>query len=184
MLAAPARAEEAELVGVRHLEQAVKVLRTQFDWVITDVSRSWDETTVHFLDRADQIFLVTQMDVPTLNHARRHLELLQRLGNPADKIRLIANRYSKSAPVSDADFSEFLGRPPDVLIPNNYPATVTCVNEGKPLWQTAPKSALRDAYTNLATQAHAWCGVELPAGPPARFAFLRRFSRRNRHAAD
>ncbi len=185
VLAAPVRAEEAELVGVRHLEQAVKILRAQFDWVITDVSRCWDETTVHFLDRADQIFLVTLMDVPTLNHARQHLELLQRLGNPTDKIRLIANRYSKSAPVSDADFSEFLGRGPDVLIPNDYPATVTCVNEGKPLWQAAAKSALRDAYTNLAIQAHAWCGIELSATePPARFPFLRRFSRRSRHGAD
>jgi pilus assembly protein CpaE len=185
VLAAPARAEEAELVGVRHLERAVELLRAEFDWVIADVSRCWDETTVHFLDRADQIFLVTLMDVPTLNHARQHLELLQRLGNPADKIRVIANRYSTSAPVSNADFSEFLDRPPDTLIANNYPATVKCVNEGKPLWQVASRSATRASYTNLARQAHAWCGVELSATEsPARFAFLRRFSRRSRHAAD
>jgi pilus assembly protein CpaE len=185
VLAAPDRAEEAELVGAHHLERAVKLLRARFDWVIVDVSRTWDETTVQFLDRADQIFLVTLMDVPTLSHARQHLELLQRLGNPADKIRLVANRYSKSAPVSDADFSEFLDRQPDALIPNDYPASARCVNEGKPLWQIAAKSSIRNGYRNLATRAHAWCGVELPAaGRPARFAFLRRFSRRSRHAAD
>ncbi len=184
MLAAPARVEDAEFVGVRHLERAVDILRVEFDWVIIDVSRSWDETTVHCLDRADQIFLVTQMDVPTLNHARQHLELLRRLGKSTDRICLIANRYSESAPVSDADFSEFLGRRPDVLIPNDYSATVRCVNEGQPLWKAVARSELCGGYTNLARQTHAWCGVEFTAETPERFAFLRRFIRKSHHAAD
>jgi pilus assembly protein CpaE len=185
VLAAPARAEEAELVEVHQLERAVDLLCTEFDWVIVDVSRSWDEATVHLLDRADQIFLVTLMDVPTFNHARQHLDLLHRLGHQSDKIRLIANRHSKSAPVSDADFSEFLDRRPDVCIPNDYPATVKCVNEGKPLWQAGARSALRAGYTNLAEMAHDWCDVELAInGRPARFGLLRRLTGRKRRAAD
>jgi pilus assembly protein CpaE len=188
VLAAPRRAEDAEFVRLSHLERAVNLLRGEFDWVILDVSRAWDEVSVRALDLADQIFLVTLMDVPTLNHAREHLDLLQRLGNPAEKIRLLVNRHSKSGPLSDKDVADFLGRTPEVWIPNDYPTTLACVNEGKSLAERAPRSALGSAYRSLAERAHRWCDVELAGqdqSPPGR---LRRYflgnALRKRHAAD
>ena len=162
VLAAPQRAEDAELVKTSHLERVVNMLRGEFDWVLLDLSRSWDEMNVRALDLADETLLVTLMDVPTLNHTRKHLDLLQRLGHPADKIRLIANRYSKAAPVTDKDFVEFLSKGPDVRIPNNYPVALACVNEGKPLWEMAKGSSLHSAYSNLAAKTFDWCEVPRP----------------------
>jgi pilus assembly protein CpaE len=162
LLAAPARAEEADLVGVAQVERAVSLLRSEFDWVILDVSRSWDEISVRALDLADQIFLVTVLDVPNLNHTRQHMDLLQRLGHPLEKIRLIANRYTKSAPVTAKDVVEFLGRGADLRIPNDYANTLACVNEGRPVWEAAPKSELCAAYARLAASAYGWCKVARP----------------------
>jgi pilus assembly protein CpaE len=162
LLAAPSRAEEADLIGVPQLERAVSLLRSEFDWVILDVSRSWDEISVRALDLAEQIFLVTVPDVPNLNHTRQHMDLLQRLGHPLEKIRLIANRYTKSAPVTGKDLVEFLGRSADLRIPNDYAKTLACVNEGRPLWEAAPKSELCAAYAKLADSAYDWCKVARP----------------------
>jgi pilus assembly protein CpaE len=158
LLAAPARAEEADLIGVAQVERAVSLLRSEFDWVILDVSRSWDEISLRALDLADQIFLVTVLDVPNLSHTRQHMDLLQRLGHPLEKIRLIANRYTKSAPVTAKDVVEFLGRGADLRIPNDYAITLACVNEGRPVWEAAPKSELCAAYARLAASPTAGAG--------------------------
>jgi pilus assembly protein CpaE len=160
VLAAPKQAEDAEFIRPAHLERAVNLFRKDFDWVILDVSRTWDEINVRALDLSDQILLVTSTDVPTLNHARQHLDLLQRLGHPAEKIRLVVNRHSKLGPLSSKDVGEFLGRTPDAWIPNDYRVTLTCVNEGKSLWEVAPRNDLSVAYRGLAEQTHRWCNVE------------------------
>jgi pilus assembly protein CpaE len=170
VLAAPPRAEDAEFVRVSHLERAISLLRREYDWVVLDVSRTWDEVSVRALDLADEIFLVTLMDVPTLNHARQHLDLLQRLGHPAEKIRLLVNRHVKSGALSAKDVADFLGRQPDACIPNDYPTTLACVNEGKSLSEIAPRSALSVAYQGLARDAHRWCEVEPPNSETGRSA--------------
>jgi pilus assembly protein CpaE len=81
ILASPVHAEEAELVRGAHVERALSLLRGDFDWVILDLSRTWSEPTVRGLDLADLILLVTLMDVPTLHHTRKHIDLLERLGH-------------------------------------------------------------------------------------------------------
>jgi pilus assembly protein CpaE len=163
ILAAPERVEEAELVRGAHVERVISILRQEFAWVVLDVSRSWNEASVRALDLASEILLITSLDVPTLNHARQHLDLLRRLGHSDAKIHPIANRYSKRDAVTDKEFAVFLGRSPDLHLPNDYPSTVGSVNEGRPLGEVAPRSALHLAFVSLAKTAHAWSGIEVGA---------------------
>jgi pilus assembly protein CpaE len=161
ILAAPERVEEAELVRGVHVERVISLLRGEFDFVVLDVSRSWNEASVRALDLASEILLITSLDVPTLNHARQHLDLLRRLGHSDAKIHPIANRYSRRDAVTDKEFAQFLGRAPDTHLPNDYPNTVGSVNEGRPLGEVAPRSPLHQAYVALARSAHAWSGLEV-----------------------
>jgi pilus assembly protein CpaE len=163
ILAAPERVEEAELVRGVHVERVISLLREEFDFVVLDVSRSWNEASVRALDLSSEILLVTSQDVPTLNHARQHLDLLRRLGHSDAKIHPIANRYSRRDAVTDKEFAQFLGRAPDLHLPNDYPNTVGSVNEGRPLGEVAPRSPLHQAYVALARSAHAWSGLEVEA---------------------
>src|SRR6266850_1814086 len=43
ILASPVHAEEAELVRGEHVERALHLLRGDFDWVVLDLSRTWNE---------------------------------------------------------------------------------------------------------------------------------------------
>jgi pilus assembly protein CpaE len=160
ILAAPERVEEAELVRGVHVERVISILREEFAFVVLDVSRSWNEASVRALDLASEILLITSLDVPTLNHARQHLDLLRRLGHSDAKIHPIANRYSRRDAVTDKEFAQFLGRAPDAHLPNDYPSTVGSVNEGRPLGEVAPKSPLHQAFVGLARSAFAWSGLE------------------------
>lgn len=186
ILAAPERVEEAEGVRGSHVERVVSILRQEFAWVVLDVSRSWNEASVRALDLASEILLITSLDVPTLNHARQHLDLLRRLGHSDAKIHPIANRYSKRDAVTDKEFANFLGRSPDMHLPNDYANTVSSVNEGRPLGEVAPRSALHLAFVALAKAAHGWSGleIELPEGEPENLAVrMRRLFKKVEHGA-
>lgn len=162
ILAAPGRVEEAELVKESHVHGVLEILRQEFDWVVVDVSRSWNEASVRTLDLADEILLVTLQDVPTLTHARAHLDLLTRLGHSPTKIHTISNRNSKRDLVEDGDVVQFLGVKPEASLPNDYATTTVSVNEGRPVADVAPGSELDRAFQSLARQLFDWVGVEVP----------------------
>jgi pilus assembly protein CpaE len=163
------------------------ILRTEFDWVIVDTSRSWDEACVRTLSLADQIILVTLFDVPTLNHTRQHMRVLDSLGHDVAKIRTVANRYSKNDDVTISDFSQVLGSEPVALIPNSYATTVESVNQGKPIGQVSPNSAIHKAYQRLALDVYSWCGIAPPpTKAPRKLAGRVRgmFSKRKTHGSS
>ena len=162
ILAAPTQMEDAESIRSIHVELVLPILRSEFDWVIVDVSRSWNEASIQALTLADQILLVTLFDVPTLNHARQHKKLLEGLALDGSRSRIVGNRYSKGDPVTIGDFKRVLEREPDALIPNDYATTAESVNQGRPIGQVARGSAIHKAYRQLALDVCAWCGVDAP----------------------
>jgi Flp pilus assembly CpaE family ATPase len=165
VLAGPSRAEESERIGAEQVSGLLPALRKEFDWVIIDVSHSWTEASVRALDAANQILLVTLMDVPTLNHARKRLDLLRRLGHPRSKVHLVANRYARNQGVSEREVAEFLGRPVDARIPNDYATVARGINAGRLVGDVARSSGLHRAYQQLARDFYGWCGREVPALP-------------------
>ncbi len=168
ILAAPTLMEDAESIHGLHVERVLPILRSEFDWVIVDVSRSWNEASVQALTLADQILLVALFDVPTMNHARQHKKLLEGLALSGSRIRMVGNRHSKSDVVTVGDFKRVLGSEPDALIPNDYATTAESVNQGRPIGQVARGSAIYEAYRQLALDVYAWCGVDAPQTQPAR----------------
>lgn len=162
VLAAPERLEDADVISPRHLEQALSILRAESDWVVVDTPREFDERSVHLLDLATSILVVTTSDVPALNHTRLQLDLLQRLGHSPHRVHVVVNRMDRSAPVQGKEIADFLDRKWDVRLPNDYASASACVNEGRPLWELAPKSVLREAMDGLTAAAYAWCERPLP----------------------
>jgi pilus assembly protein CpaE len=159
VLAAPPRVEQAELVKDSHVEALIGQLRERFDWIVIDVSRRWSAIDTRAIDLADHFILVTLQDVPSLNHARVHRDLLVRLGVDSENVHTIVNRESKGAAVSNEDMAKFLGTTPDFSLPNDYATSVTCANEGRPVADVAPGSPIEGAFTELASMVHVWHGL-------------------------
>jgi pilus assembly protein CpaE len=158
VLASPARLDEAMLVKGDHVDRVLQLLRQDFDYVVADVSREWKETSIRALDLASQVLLVTLPDVATLSQARKHLDLLRRLGRPEEALHLVTNRNAVAGQLSDHDYLHFLGRAPEVRIPNDFANTLLSVNEGRTVGEVAPRGSLHVAYDALARQLTAWCG--------------------------
>jgi pilus assembly protein CpaE len=183
VLAAPERPEEADAIPFEQTDAALDLLREQHDWVVVDISPNFDDRSVHVLDRASHMLIVTTSDVPALNHARLQLGLLKRLGHAAHKIRVVVNRMDGRAAVQSRQIDDFLHRKCDLVVPNDYRTASICVNEGRPLWEVAPQSALRAAFEGLVEATHEWCGVPLPDGARKKEGGLRGLLWRRHHGA-
>jgi pilus assembly protein CpaE len=166
VLASPKRPEEGDSVSVRCIEGVLGLLRSDFDWIIWDTPRNFDDRCLFVLDQADAILLITTPDVPSMNHARMQLELLERLGHSNEKLHVVLNRTDRKAFVSKRDAKEFLGRRIDASIPNDYARASACVNEGRTLHVMAPRSAIRKTLDELALLTHSWCNQSVPPPRP------------------
>jgi pilus assembly protein CpaE len=156
VLAAPAEVQDIAMVGASHVERALNLLRSEFDWVVIDLPHAWDDVSLRALDLADQIVLITNMDVPALTHTRHQLDLLERFGAPEEQIHVVINRHNRSNLFSPKELDEFLGRDPDVLIPQDDPVAQRCVNEGKLLREVGRGSKLERAFMSLADSVCKW----------------------------
>jgi pilus assembly protein CpaE len=166
VLAAPKLPEDGDAISAKRIADVLELLRLEYDWVIWDTPRDFDERSLCVLDQSDPILLVTTPDVPALNHARKQLDLLARLGHRKEAIRLVVNRVESRAAVSARDAGTFLKRPVDASIPNDYSRASACVNEGRALSDVAPRSTLERGFSELALAVHGWCGHATPAGSP------------------
>ncbi len=85
VLLAPPRPEMAELVKLSHLKRIAELLPNSFDYIVVDLWKSFQETTVFFLDLADKIFLVSTADIPAIKNAKLFFELTDALGYRPEK---------------------------------------------------------------------------------------------------
>jgi pilus assembly protein CpaE len=165
VLAAPKHPEEADAITAGCVDGVVELLRGEFDWVVWDAPREFDDRNLHVLDQADAIALVTTPDVAAMSHTRVQIELLRRLGHDERNVRIVLNRTGSGASVSKRDVNEFLKRPLDASIPNDYRRAAACVNEGRTILEMAPRSALGTAFGELAGHACDWCNRSVPDRP-------------------
>jgi len=178
VLATPKQPEEAEVITVDCVTSVLGLLQREFDWVIWDTPQDFDERSMHILDNADPIVLVTTPDVPAMNHARMQLDLLERLGHRHESIRVVINRTDRSASVSESAAREFLGRSVDISIPNDYASASACVNEGRTLREMAPRAQVTKAMSRFARHTYEWCNLQPPEDGDTSPGFISRLMRK------
>jgi pilus assembly protein CpaE len=161
IMASPIRIEEAEAIGVQHIGTALRLMREEFDWIVLDVSRSWNEISIHALDLSDIVMAVSVIDLPALGHLKQHLALMERLGHTKSNVRLVANRYDKNKGSLDGkDFADFIGRQLDFQISNDFSTVAASIDAGCPTSKIAPRAAVTREFENLAGELHTWCGLD------------------------
>jgi pilus assembly protein CpaE len=180
IMASPHRIEDAEAITADHVGAVLQLLRDQFDFIVLDVSRSWNEVSIRALDLSDLIVAVSVVDLPALGHLKQHLALLERLGHKQKTVRLVANRYSTQHNSLDKkDFSDFIGREIDFTISNDFSTVAAAIDAGSPVSKAASGAPIVKEFEALARQIHVWCGLGTePCPSVAAPTGLRRFFRR------
>lgn len=152
VLAAPEDAGHAAEVKPEHIEALLKLAKTQYDYVILDIGRTLNATSVKALDHADLIFMVLQQTIPFIRDSKRLIHTLQSLGYTKEKIRLIINRYrhDNGGDIRLEDVETTLGMKVYKTIPNSYETVSASVNQGVPIMKIAKHDPVTKALQEVA----------------------------------
>lgn len=149
VLAAPTRPEYAELVTAEQVETILREVKQHFDFVICDNVSRFEEISLASLDLADQIWLVTAMDMPTLKNTKLSLEVLEGL-HYSNKLKLIVNRSGHEMGMETKDVEKSLGFPIHFEVASDGKILVSAVNQGIPFMRSHPQSKAAEGIRHMA----------------------------------
>lgn len=141
--------ERAELVTLPAIRLAIDRLRSTCDYVLIDVPASFTERTLMALDACDLICLITSPSLPALRATRDCLLVFEKMGLPADRVRLILN-HSTTHAVGVEVATRVLGRKPDFIVPRSENLD-HAANTGRPVVTTDPADPIVSNLEDLAS---------------------------------
>ena len=132
ILAAPDAYNPSVQSASRTVGKLMDVLGSQYPYVVIDAGRGLGEGIEPLFQMADSIYLVTQLNIPSLRNTQRFIAHIQREGDR--HIELVVNRFDpRKTEFDDDHVSKVLGLQPKWKVPNDYAAVHRASNAGKPL---------------------------------------------------
>ena len=133
LLAAPADALEGSEIGDEAIARILDLARRSFKYVIVDTFPMLDTVLITTLDLADIAFIVVQGTAPAVAGIARLLPVLEGLGVPASRQRLVLNYNYKPflGNLRPTDIADRLQRTIDYVVPYDRRVLVS-MNTGTP----------------------------------------------------
>jgi pilus assembly protein CpaE len=143
VLSAPFDPDEGREIGAEETRRILEFLRGVYDYIVVDASNSLDSRTIASLPIAEEIFVVAQIDVPSLRNIQRARRVLKRVA-PERPLRVVINRYHAGGDITLKDVERSLGLEVYSTISNDYGAVLYSINSGEPLAMNAPSACVRE----------------------------------------
>jgi len=150
LLRAPVALESAELFTADAMKLILEGVRGQSDFVVVDTEANFAEATLTVLEQADIILLVTTLEVPAINRVSQFFEVIDRLGYPRAKVRLICNRVDSYFGIQPKHVEARLHQKFIAQIPDDARLVVTSVNRGVPFVLSHKSAPISRAIQALA----------------------------------
>lgn len=152
VLRAPLHPESAERFTEDEMKRIMIDLRENFDYLVIDMSTAYSEPNVMMLEMADQIVLVTTLELTSLNKVTRFFEVAGRLGFPEEKIVLVCNRVQSYYGIKPQQLETQLRHKVAALFPEENQLMVNAVNRGVPFVLYQKNHAVTKQFSALARQ--------------------------------
>lgn len=133
ILAAPEQPEDADLVGVKDVKDLVVLFKKNFDYIVIDLPPLFNEVTLGAIEIADQVFMITTLEVPTLKNIKGGLGILKRIEYPDGKITLVVNRFVSKREINGPDINKYLDVSDIYYIDDNPELVSSSINLGEPV---------------------------------------------------
>jgi pilus assembly protein CpaE len=141
VIAAPNRPAEMRTFDPEMVTRLLDLVSTNFDYVIFDMPRTWFSWTDSVLLGSNKLFIVSEMTVPGLRHAKQLVEAIrERLGDGPNP-QVIVNRFEQklfSSGLRKSDIEQVLGDAFAACIPNHYGLVREAIDRGIPLEEIKP----------------------------------------------
>lgn len=134
LLAAPSHLDRADVAAEEQIRITLRFIKQHYDYVVVDTSKALTPSALAAFAEADRVFVVTNLELPSLRNLQRCLPFLERtVGRAArDRVRIVVNRYNGDDVISLRDVERTLGMKVYRTLSNDYAAVSRSINAGKP----------------------------------------------------
>jgi pilus assembly protein CpaE len=150
LLPRPVQLEDVQHITPEDIRRVIGLLKATFSHVIIDCSKGYTAIDMVALETANDVLLVTQLDLPCLRNVVRLMMSFGKVPGLKEKIRIVVNRVGLDNQIGLKKAQETIGREIFWQLPNDYRTMVEVRNNGVPLLEQAPKAAITQAVTALA----------------------------------
>jgi pilus assembly protein CpaE len=134
------------------IDRLLGLMRTMFDYIIVDAGQSMEDANLRMLQHSDEVMLVSLLNMPCLSNTNRLMKSLTELGYVSkDQLKVIINRNLKKNEITIKDAESGIDKEIFCVIPNDYRTTMAAINQGKPVQQLAPKSAIAKTFMDMSS---------------------------------
>ena len=141
----------AQPPGGEPVGKFLRVLRSNFAFVVVDASVDYTDLAWACFDLSDAICLVTGLDIVGVKHLSNALETLLLTGLPAERFRLVLNRADSRVGLDAQDVERVMKVRVDTKIPSSR-LVPTCLNKGRPVVLDQPDSEVADSIRRMASR--------------------------------
>ena len=132
VLAAP-EAAQSEHLETSRIHDVIECARAMYDWVVIDLPTIFHPLSLFTLSEADQSYLVSTCELPSLHLGRRAVSLLGQLGFDQQRYQMLVNRFGKRDNITVSDMEKIFGCPVAASFPNDYYALHKVVTRAEAL---------------------------------------------------
>jgi pilus assembly protein CpaE len=147
VLSAPDTPFAASIDSAR-LHAVFEYSRLNYDWIVIDVPVVFQRLSLMSISEADQAFLITTSELPSLHLARKAVNLLNQLGFPRERFQILMNRIDKRDEIAISDIEKLFNCAVHSRFPNDYFSLHRAVTLGQPV----------DAHSELGKSIEALTG--------------------------
>ncbi len=163
VLAAPRRAEEAEIIQEKHVQRILELVQARYKYLVMDLPHDFSPTTLAGLDLADNILLLVAPDLASVRCASNALSVFKGLGYSDEKVQIVLNWNFGTSGLARKEIEKVLQKPVSVVIPNMPDTLVTALTMGKPVVLESERAEAA-LFEDL---AYFWSKEDYKKNPPA-----------------
>ena len=157
-IAAPTFPSEAETLRPETLGAALRLIRTQYEYVVADLPHDFSEVSIQALDAADLILMVASPEMASIRAVIAALDTYDKLGYPKEKIKLVLSATFPHSSLTKDKIEAAFRMPAIATIPYVQNLFVDAINLGQPPVLEKPHEAvsglLEDFAFHLSKDAH------------------------------
>lgn len=152
LLPRPVQLQDSNDITPDDVQRMIGLLKATFTQVIIDNSKSFTPLDFIAMQMANDVLMVTQLDLPCLRNVVRLLSSFQQQEGLKEKVKILVNRVGidSSGHISLKKAQETFGQEIFWQLPNDYRVMVDVRNNGVPLIEQAPRAGLTQSIIGLA----------------------------------
>jgi pilus assembly protein CpaE len=131
-ISAPTYPSQAEMIKAEWVDAFLKLVRPQYEYVITDLPHDFSEVSLQTLDASDVILLMIAPEMSSIRAAAAALDTYSRLNYPQERIKLVLNTTFPRLGITREKIEGALSYPVAMTIPFVPDRLVEAINKGQP----------------------------------------------------